>query len=500
MKINVKQHTSFKDHVDVIVLPLFQNGDVMSGIAKKADKKIGGRLTAMIKEKQLTGKKDETAVLYGTTALKAKMIICVGLGKKACFSYPVLRNSAGNVGRILTKLKTKRVLWALEGVLDNKRDPGYFGQALMEGMILGGYTFNSFKTEDEDTPVNQIKEIIIGDVRRKDFFKLKSGAERGIIIANAVNQARDLENTPSNFMTPLLFTEFAQNACAKTTIEIEIIDKKKAESLGMQAFLGVSKGSDEAPYILVLRYMPKPKQAPICLVGKGVTFDSGGISIKPSKGMEEMKGDMGGAAAVLSVVTALPMLGIKRNVCAIIPLVENMPSGKAQKPGDVVKAMNGKSIEIVNTDAEGRLILADALCYAVNQKPSVIIDIATLTGAVSVALGDVAAGILGNTQSMIKRFLKISQDTGDLLWQLPLYDDYLDYLKSDIADISNSSDKRLAGTANAAKFLEQFVDDLPWVHIDIAGVMHHTKDSGYTVKGMSGTGVRNILEFLLSAG
>jgi len=249
-----------------------------------------------------------------------------------------------------------------------------------------------------------------------------------------------------------------------------------------------------APYMLVIDYQGSSEK-PVALVGKGVTFDSGGISIKPASHMDEMKGDMSGAAAVLAAILGLVELQVKKHVLGIIPLVENMPSGTAQRPGDIVKAMNGKTIEILNTDAEGRLILADALCYAVKEKSQLLIDIATLTGACSIALGDAATAILGNKQSVINQFLENSELTGERLWQLPLYDAYLDYLKSDNADIANCTTNRLAGTCTAAKFLEQFVDETPWIHFDIASTNFYSKASGYTVKGMSGVGVRTLIEY-----
>jgi leucyl aminopeptidase len=263
----------------------------------------------------------------------------------------------------------------------------------------------------------------------------------------------------------------------------------------MNAFLGVAQGSVEPPFMLILKYLPQKGKKAKALVGKGVTFDSGGISIKPSAKMNEMKADMSGAAAVLASMVAISHLKPAQNIVAVMALTENMPSGSAQRPGDVISAMNGKTIEIINTDAEGRLVLADALCYALTLNVSEMVDIATLTGACSVALGDVASAILGNDQALIDRFLSISQQTGEKLWQLPLYDEYNDYMKSEVADLANASENRLGGTCYGAKFLEAFVDKTPWVHLDIASMMHYAKASGYQVKGMSGVGVLNLVAY-----
>jgi len=282
-------------------------------------------------------------------------------------------------------------------------------------------------------------------------------------------------------------------------VDIEVIDSKAAQKLGMGMFLGVAMGSQQPPYMVVMRYKGGAKsQKPVALVGKGVTFDSGGISIKPAGKMGEMKGDMSGAAAVLATMGVVSALKPKKNIMAIVALTENMVSGAAQRPGDVVTAMNGKTVEITNTDAEGRLVLGDALCYVVKEGVSEIVDIATLTGACSIALGDVAAAVLGNDQALVQRWLDISAQTGERLWQLPMYYEYMDYMKSEVADMVNAFEGRLAGTCTGAKFLEQFVEDTPWVHLDVASMMHFDKTNGYTVRGMSGVGGRNLVRYVLS--
>ncbi len=409
--------------------------------------------------------------------------IKVFLGDKKSFSNNVARNAAGEAARALQKTKAKTA--ALK--IDFAKGDASLNQALAEGFILGNYQFNRYKKEKKEGSIKQITLVTDSS----------SGIDKGITIASKVNMARDLANTPANDLTPADFLAFTKSQIPKN-LTLEVIGEKKARQLGMGAFLGVAQGSVLEPYMLVLRYTPNKSEQPICLVGKGVTFDSGGISIKPAKSMSEMKADMSGAAAVLASMLAISELKPKKNVMAVIPLVENMCSGTAQRPGDVVRAMNGTTIEILNTDAEGRLILADALYYATTQNVKEIIDIATLTGACVVAIGDIAAGVMGNDQKVIDKLLKTTNSTGDRLWQLPMYDDYLEYLESEVADIANCSEERKAGACSAAKFLELFTNKTPWAHIDMAGMMHYSKAQGYTVAGMSGFGVRTMVEYVLS--
>jgi len=370
------------------------------------------------------------------------------------------------------------------------------GQCLAEGFLLGQYTFSKYKTSKKETETF-VDQIEILEPIRSRWNALEEGFKKGIKIAEGVNLARDLANTPANDMTPSRFVETAKTLFKKgSSITLEILDREKVKQLGMGAFLGVAQGSNQEPYMLILRYLSETHEKPVCLVGKGVTFDSGGISIKPALNMSEMKADMSGAAAVLGTFLALDKLKWNVNVMGVIPLCENMLSGTAQRPGDIVRAMNGKTIEIINTDAEGRLILADALCYAVSKNVKEIVDIATLTGAAIVALGETAAAVLGNRKKSVDKILKQASFTDEKLWPLPLYEEYMELLKSDVADLINCSESRLAGTCSAAKFLEQFVNNTPWIHLDIAGMMSTKKTKGYGVKGMSGFGVRTLLQYL----
>lgn len=363
-------------------------------------------------------------------------------------------------------------------------------RAAVMGWELGRYQYHRFQSNAEKS-VCKMRLVTSRD---------KAGhlLDNYLIMANATCQARDLANTPANELTPSHFLAHIKKVFDHLPVEIEVIDTDRATQLGMGAFVGVAQGSDEPAYIVVIRYQPV-KSPPIALVGKGVTFDSGGVSIKPSKGMSDMKADMSGAAAVVSAMVALVTMGVPQPITAVVALTENMLSGRAQRPGDVVTAFNGKTIEIINTDAEGRLVLADALSYIISvDSPKMILDMATLTGACSVALGEMASGILGNNQALIDELITVGERVGERVWQLPLWDEYITYLKSDVADLANASELGKAGTCTGAKFLEQFVGDTPWVHVDIASTMKTAKTDGFKVKGMSGVGVQLLIEWLKS--
>ena len=494
MEIIVKQGNGLAEKADVLVVTVYEGVTKPTGFLKELDDVLGLQISGLIKRGVFSGKSDQLLQVHGIVDKHALSVILVGLGKQDGCDYVCLRQVAGNVSRAAAVLKGSVVAWHVDPALMLSLDAFKLGQSLVEGYVLGGYKFRAFKSDTE--PSVSVKSLIFALDSAKGKADFTSGQRKGLILADSVNVARDLANTPPNVLTPARFVEEAKILFKKlSSVSIEVLDRKKALKLGMHAFLGVAQGSVEEPYLLVLRYENAKKQAPICFVGKGVTFDTGGISIKPSASMKDMKGDMAGAASVLAAMLAIAKLELKGNFMAVMPLVENMPSGSAQRPGDIVTAMNGKTIEIVNTDAEGRLILADALCYAVKEGASQLIDVATLTGACSVALGTAAAGMLGNSTEMMDRFREVSHFTGERVWQLPLFEDYLEQLKSDVADISHCYEGRDGGTCTAAKFLEQFVDEKPWVHLDIASVMMFKADKGFRVKGMAAEGVRNLIEY-----
>ena len=452
---------------------------------------VAPHITPLIESKVIEGKLSSVTCLIGASGTGFSNLIIVGLGDKAKLTVTGFRSAVGDAVRAANGYKLRSVELVLPEGVDTKA----FSQAASEAVVMGLYHFDQFKTEKK---ILSLSTVILVSSDADAAFK---GAADGEIIANAVNNARDLANTPPNVLYPKTFVDRIKEMFNHLPdVSVNVIDAAEAKILGMNTFLGVAQGSAFEPYMVVLEYAPQAGQAPICFVGKGVTFDTGGISIKPSKGMGDMKGDMSGAANVVSALKAIAELKIKRNVTVVTPLVENMPSSKAQRPGDIVTAMNGKTIEITNTDAEGRLILCDALAYAVEKiKPSEIIDMATLTGACVVALGTFVAGIMGNSQEMATQMSDIGHATGERVWQLPLFDEYIDYLKSDVADINHCNEGREGGSITAAKFLEQFVGKTPWLHMDIAGVMDYSKTSGYRVKGMSGEGTRNLIEYVIRA-
>jgi leucyl aminopeptidase len=479
---------------DALVVGVYSDELDFKGMSSDVKKIVWPLAEPLIKAKVIEGKAQTMLPFVECHVGGFKSVFLVGLGDRAKVSSVIWRNAVGDVARVLNQYHIASAVI----VLPNAKDEALFAQATSEGLAMGLYRFDTYKTEKKTTNLKAMT-LLIG--AKSDAKGIKKGLADGEVVARSVNLARELANMPANDLYPRSFVEKAKALFSEfSTVSLKVIDAKEAGRLGMGAFLGVAQGSVNEPYMLVITYAPKAKQAPICLVGKGITFDSGGISIKPAKGMGDMKADMSGAANVLSAMLAICTLKPNRNVTAIMPLAENMVSGNAQRPGDIVKAMNGKTIEITNTDAEGRLILADALCYAVEKvKPSEIIDMATLTGACVVALGTFIAGVMGNTQDMVDRMVAVGQKTGERLWQLPLFDEYLYQLKSDVADINHCYEGREGGTITAAKFLEQFVDKTPWIHLDIAGVMDYSKTSGCKVKGMSGEGTRNLIEYVIQA-
>ncbi len=480
---------------DVVVIPVFES-ELTSPRLMELNKTLGGHLKSALADAGFKGKATDQLAIHSLGKIKASQIVLIGLGKKNECDLDGLRKAAGEIAK---KTKTlKQVAWMVEAGPTKGLSLNGMASAIVEGFVMGSYRFDRYKKSDKDKVKGNVS-LTLCLAESRDIDGVQIMMKRGQLLGESTNLARDLANTPPNDMMPDHFVKVAKDLFKKTSVEIEVIDQKKAAHYGMGAFLGVAQGSKSDAYILILRHRPQKSAAPIVLVGKGVTFDSGGISIKPGRAMSDMKADMSGAAAVLSAMNVIVKLGADINVTAIMPLTENMPSGGALRPGDIVTAMNGKTIEIINTDAEGRLILGDALSYAVQEENAAkIVDIATLTGACSVAIGDLASGVLGNHQPLIDELIKVGRETGEWLWQLPLFDGYLDYLKSDTADIANASEAGKAGTCTGAKFLEQFVGSTHWAHLDIASVMKCPNTKGYMVKGMSGAGARLLAEWVMS--
>ncbi len=478
---------------DFLIINLFEGVKMPGGATGAIDKALDGAITAMIKNGELTGKLGEIVVFPTLGKLKVNKILIVGLGEQEKFDLEQIRKVSGSVALTLKKTKAKTVGTIVHGAGIGGIDPELCARALVEGTILGLYEFNAYKKKRN----NGIENFSIIEMDKQKIKKIEKGAELGKIIAECQNIARDFTNEPANILTPEKFVQKVKQIISEfgleKVLELKILNKKDMERLKMGALLSVAQGSDNEPQFIAIKYQASNKHS-LSLIGKTVTFDSGGISLKPSEGMGAMKGDMSGGGVVFATTLALARAGAKINLLTIIPAVENMPSGKASRPGDIVRAMNGKTIEIISTDAEGRMTLADAICYAEKEGAKIIVDIATLTGGCAVAFGDVTAAVMGNDQDLIDKLLATSKETGERMWQLPLFEEYEEKIKSDVADIKNSGG-RLAQPITAGIFLKEFVQDAKWLHIDIASKEFAEKDRFYQPKGATGFGVRTLFEF-----
>jgi leucyl aminopeptidase len=481
---------------DAILVNHFEGVANPEGETATVDRALGSVLSQLITQGEIKGKANEITMVHSFGKLPAAHVVVVGLGKQADLSVNKIRVAVAEACRWLRAREISNIATVPQGANVNKIGPASAAQAITEGALLGTYTFRKHMTKDENKP-GQIKELsIVGTEKLKS--QLEDGVNKGQIISEATNLARDMVNEPANYMTPADMAEISAKVASAWGLDITLIEPEQMKELGMGGLLGVSRGSQQPPKFIVLNYRGGASKAPdIALVGKGITFDSGGISIKPSEKLEEMKGDMAGGAAAIAAMAAIARLKPKVNVMAVIPATENLPDGNAFKPGDVLTAMNGKTIEIISTDAEGRLILADALSYAVRQGAKKMVDAATLTGACRIALGDICTGAFSNNQELMDNVLAAGREAGELVWQMPMYDEYQEQNKSDVADIKNAGG-RLAGAITAAKFLSEFVDDTPWVHLDIAGTGLSDKERGYQTKGATGVPVRTFINLVIA--
>ena len=493
MKIFVKKGMLADTKSQAIILPLFEDSKKLTGLALEIDKISNGLISELISNGDFEAKPSQISVVYTRGTLPAKRIALVGLGKQKEFNLEKLRSALASVMRHLRSMNVKEAATSINlNLIPGKKEQVV--EAAVEGALLGLYQYTPYKTVGREDLKEMGELNIIADM--KDYPLIESAVKKARIISDAVYFARDLVSAPSNEMTPSIMAQKARDISRRKNVSCKVLDKDKMKEMGMNALLAVASGSNEEPKFIILEYTGgRKKAAPIALVGKGLTFDSGGISIKPSDKMDEMKMDMSGGAAVMGALMAAADLQIPLNVVALIPSAENLPSGSAFKPGDILKSYSGKTIEVLSTDAEGRLLLADALTYASEFKPEAIIDVATLTGACVVALGNDVSGMLGTNDKLKKEIEKAASDTGELVWELPLWENYHELIKSDIADYKNAGD-RSAGTITAAAFLSKFVGDYPWVHLDIAGPAWTAKDKPYIPKGASGFAVRLLVEFL----
>ncbi len=455
------------------------------------DKAVLDAAADLIASGEVTGKMLETTLLHKPQGLKAKRLLLIGGGKARKFNSAELRKLAGAAVRAIKAKDVKSFAFVLPAGVEDA------AKAMVEGALVGNFDPDYYKSDRKE---QKIEELVIV-APNGDQKALQAEIEQGRIIGEAQNFTRDLVNEPGNRMTPTILAERAQKMCDDVGLKCEVYGGEKIRSLKMGAFWSVAQGSEEDPKLIVMRYEPAgaPEKPVLGLVGKGITFDSGGISLKPGEGMEKMKYDMAGGAAMIGAMRAIAQLKPNLRVIGIVCASENMPSGKAQKPGDVQIAMSGKSIEIINTDAEGRLVLADGLHYARQLGATHLIDAATLTGACVVALGMVNAGVFANDDELYNRFRQALAKSGEKMWRLPVEDEYREMIKSDIADIKNTGG-RWGGAVTAAMFLKEFVGDTPWMHLDIAGVAWMEEAKPWIAKGPSGIAVRSIVEFARNFG
>ncbi len=463
-----------------------------AGPAAAVDAALDGALSALVAEGELSGRKGELVVVHALGRLPVRRVILAGLGQADGVDRDRVRGTVATAARQARALSDGSLAVALAGPALEALPPEELARAATEGAVLGLYRFDRYRSETAEPRHALDRLLLLGG----DTDALGRGRDLGRVIAEAANLSRDFANEPSNMLTPREFAQRARACAEESGLDCEILDREAITALGMGAFLGVAQGSHEPPQFIVLRHRGGGEEPGIGFAGKGITFDTGGISIKPAANMAAMKQDMSGGGAVIAATAALARLQAPVNVTAIVPATENMPGGSAIKPGDVLTAMNGTSIEVINTDAEGRLILADALSYANHLRLSPIIDVATLTGACAVALGDIASGLMANDDDLAQEVIAAGRRGGERLWQLPMYEEYDEKIKSRIADVKNTGG-RYAGAITAAKFLAKFAGETPWAHLDIAGTDDSDKDQGVLVKGASGVAVRTLIEFAL---
>lgn len=494
--MNVEGRPDSYQKVDThaLAVAVFKDEKADSGFLKDLDAASGGMVKSAIDSDEFKGKEGETSYLHLPRggSLTAQRLLLVGAGEKADYNAARVSEFAGTAARFLRSKNAKSIaiIPRLEG------DPELIVARATEGAIIGLFEIDKYRTKDKEQKVIDRLVVLIEGA---DKEALKRGAQRGQIVGDSVNFARDMANEPGAYLTPTNMAERAQEIAKEFNLTIDVLDEARMHSEGMGSLLSVSRGSDEPAKLIILKYTPaRPANdnGPLlALVGKGITFDSGGISLKPGENMELMKYDMTGGATVLGAMRAIAQLKPPIPVLGVAPCSENLPSGKATKPGDIVTAMTGKTIEVINTDAEGRLILADAIAYAKKLGATKIIDMATLTGAVSIALGDVNAAVLGTDQELIDEIINAGREVGEKFWQLPLDKEYSKQIKSDIADIKNVGGRK-AGTITAAAFLKEFADGVSWAHLDIAGTAWGDEAKPYRAKGPTGIAVRTLINIV----
>ncbi len=496
MKVTVKRDKFDKAKADVLIVPVYQDTPLEAdSAAAQLDASLDGLLSDYLDSRDFSAALNSTTLLRTRGSIPTPRVLLVGLGKPGAFTVDHLRQASASAATTVQKLGVATMAMLLPAA---ELDLVTQAQAVTEGALLGLYELKTYKTvEEENGSKGQLSELQLLASGGSAQQNLSQGVKRGEIVAQAVSLARDLSNSPGNDINPSYLAETAKQIAKKTSLKCKILSQDDMKKLKMGCLLGVAQGSAQPPVLIMLDHAPNgASETPVVLLGKGITFDSGGISIKPAANMEDMKMDMSGGAAVLGAMQALAQLEHPRRVVGLVPASENLPSGEAIKPGDIIRAMSGKTVEVINTDAEGRLVLADALSYAVEHlKPERMIDLATLTGAVVVALGAHATGMMGTDEDMMAILKTSGEHTAERVWQLPLFEDYSKQLKSDFADIKNVGGRE-AGSITGGAFLKEFVGDVLWVHLDIAGTAWTKSSQPYIPKGATGVGIRLLIDAL----
>jgi leucyl aminopeptidase len=493
MQIQIESQPYASVETDALVTYVFDRDDKFDGNLADINVGMSGRLSALAASGELTGKSLELLLIHFPQGLSAQRMLLVGAGKSKKFAVSDLRKIAGAALRYLKPRGVKKIIFlAREGERGAEA-----AQAVVEGFVVADFESDKYRTEKKN---REIQSVSLAGFDGGLGNSLETAVEHARVIAESQNFARDLINEPSNKLTPRILAAKAEAMAREVGLGSEILDERRITELKMGALIGVAQGSVEPPRLIVIRYepqTPRPEAPILGLIGKGVTFDTGGISIKPANNMEKMKYDMGGGGTMLGAIRALAFLKPSIPVIAVIPSVENMPGGRAQKPGDVQVAMSGKTIEVINTDAEGRMILADAITYAKKLGCTHLIDAATLTGAIEVALANVHVGAFGTPREYLDKFLESAKSAGEKMWPMPMDEEYQEMIKSNIADIRNTGSGKGGGASTGAWFIKEFAEDTPWIHLDIASTCWADEGRPWMAKGPTGVAIRSIVDFAL---
>lgn len=497
MRVDAKHGRVDTVATDALVLMFCEGEGLPKDDGAILDAALGGALRELVHTKEFDGKAGEVVLFHTHRKIPAKRLILVGLGKKRELGLDQIRQALGYAVKRVRQTRSGAFTVALPSSIPQGASLVDMGQTMTEGAILGSYQFTTYRS---DAPTGRDVTAMTVLTPQKDHLRqLSEGIRRGMATAEATVFVRDLCNHPSNVMTPTRIASEAKIVAKEAGVQLKILEQKEMEKLGMGALLGVAKGSHEPPKFIILQYhgAKNKNDRPVVLVGKTITFDTGGISLKPAENMEQMKADMTGGAEVLATMRAAARLKLPLNLISILPVAENMPGGRAMRPGDVVTTLSGKTVEVQNTDAEGRLILADGLAYATRFKPAALIDIATLTGACVVALGQFAIGMFGTDAELKGTIRDAGLRAGERVWEMPLWEEYFEQLRSDVADMRNIGG-RGGGMITAALFLSKFVGDAPWIHLDIASTDWSERERAYIPKGPTGIGTRLLIQFLIN--